>query len=624
MKNKNFGFWEVFSISSGAMISSGLFVLPAVIYAMAGNDVVWGYALAGIMVFPTLFSKAELATAMPKAGGTYFFVQRSLGPLVGSFAGFAGWFSISFKGAFALMGMGAFFKLFYPDLEEQHIKYIALGLVVVFTLLNLWDSGHAGTMQNILVAGLLGTLIFFIVAGLPQTGQESSSGNFLPLDWTLTVSAAGMVFVSFGGVTKVAALAGEVKNPGKNLPGGMFASFFVVLTLYILAVFVTVEVLDSPTLSETLIPLSLAGDAVAGIVGLVLLSVGAILSFATTANAAILSASRTPYSMSKDHILPHIFKNTATKKEIPWFSILATGIFMAIVILGLELEYLVKAASTMMLILFFLDNISVILMRESRISSYRPSFKMPLYPLFPILGMAASLFLIIGMHVVAWYVAGGFIAASLIWYLIYCRKQEITDNAMIRIVERIMNREIKSTAKIKESHNPSLHEELTEILLERDDIKADRFDQLIRSAQVLDLPGPMELDELFEQLSELLAQRLDISKDDAWEKLHSRERDSTTALEPRLAIPHIVLDGPGFDIIPVRVKGGVHFNADAENVRVIFALAGARDERNFHLKCLMAIAQIMQDDAFEKDWNSARDEEELKNLILLTKRRRMG
>jgi APA family basic amino acid/polyamine antiporter len=97
MKNKNFGFWEVFSISAGAMISSGLFVLPAVIYAMAGGDVVWGYALAGIMVFPTLFSKAELATAMPKAGGTYFFVQRSLGPLVGSFAGFAGWFSISFK-----------------------------------------------------------------------------------------------------------------------------------------------------------------------------------------------------------------------------------------------------------------------------------------------------------------------------------------------------------------------------------------------------------------------------------------------------------------------------------------------------------------------------------------------
>jgi APA family basic amino acid/polyamine antiporter len=76
------------------------------------------------MVFPTLFSKAELATAMPKAGGTYFFVQRSLGPLVGSFAGFAGWFSISFKGAFALMGMGAFFKLFLSGAGGNwHIKY---------------------------------------------------------------------------------------------------------------------------------------------------------------------------------------------------------------------------------------------------------------------------------------------------------------------------------------------------------------------------------------------------------------------------------------------------------------------------------------------------------------------
>jgi APA family basic amino acid/polyamine antiporter len=87
MKNKNFGFWEVFSISSGAMISSGLFVLPAVIYAMAGNDVVWGYALAGIMVFPTLFSKAELATAMPKAGGDLFLCPEEPGPPGGKLRG---------------------------------------------------------------------------------------------------------------------------------------------------------------------------------------------------------------------------------------------------------------------------------------------------------------------------------------------------------------------------------------------------------------------------------------------------------------------------------------------------------------------------------------------------------
>ena len=94
---KELGVVHIFSIASGAMISSGLFVLPAVVYNKAGPSIILAYIFAGILMIPAMFAKAELATAMPKSGGTYFFINRSLGPLFGTFAGFASWFSLSLK-----------------------------------------------------------------------------------------------------------------------------------------------------------------------------------------------------------------------------------------------------------------------------------------------------------------------------------------------------------------------------------------------------------------------------------------------------------------------------------------------------------------------------------------------
>ena len=88
---------DVFSISSGAMISSGLFVLPSIVFLKAGPSIILSYIFAALLVVPAMLAKAELATAMPKAGGVYFFVHRSLGPLFGTFTGFAAWFSLSLK-----------------------------------------------------------------------------------------------------------------------------------------------------------------------------------------------------------------------------------------------------------------------------------------------------------------------------------------------------------------------------------------------------------------------------------------------------------------------------------------------------------------------------------------------
>jgi len=116
---KQLGCLEVFAVASGAMISSGLFVLPAIAYAKAGPAVVLSYLFASLLIIPSLLSKAELSTAMPRAGGTYFYVERSLGPIWGLFGGLANWFSVALKSAFAVVGMAVLIEVILHEVFGQ-------------------------------------------------------------------------------------------------------------------------------------------------------------------------------------------------------------------------------------------------------------------------------------------------------------------------------------------------------------------------------------------------------------------------------------------------------------------------------------------------------------------------
>lgn len=125
---KSLGLLDLFVVATGAMISSGLFILPGLAFAKAGPSVIISYLLAGIICIPTLLSKAELTTAMPKAGGDYYYIMRGCGPLLGTIAGFSSWFSLSLKGAFALLGMGAYLSYITPF----PIKLLAILLCIFF------------------------------------------------------------------------------------------------------------------------------------------------------------------------------------------------------------------------------------------------------------------------------------------------------------------------------------------------------------------------------------------------------------------------------------------------------------------------------------------------------------
>ena len=128
---KSLGVRETFSIATGAMIGSGFFLLPGIAYAKAGPAVVVSYLLAAVLILPTLLSTADLATAMPRSGGTYFFVSRSIGAVAGSLDGIGAWVAMVAESAFALVARGYYLGVIARWPVEEHLTFFVKGIAIV-------------------------------------------------------------------------------------------------------------------------------------------------------------------------------------------------------------------------------------------------------------------------------------------------------------------------------------------------------------------------------------------------------------------------------------------------------------------------------------------------------------
>jgi APA family basic amino acid/polyamine antiporter len=599
---------HVFSIATGAMISSGIFILPGRAFSFTGPSVFISYVFAGILATTGMLSQAELVSAMPRAGGTYFYVTRSMGPAVGTVDGLLTWFSLSLKSALALVGMGAFVNL----VVSIDIRFVALGFCIIFLGINLLGVKEAARIQVGLVALLLGLMILYIFLGIPHI-RFTRFEPFATRGISGILSTTGFVFISFGGLLKVAALAEEVKEPGKTIPLGMILSLFIVMMLYIIVVFVTVGVIDGAALGGSLTPLSDAASVVTGLWGKLLLSTAALIAFVTTANAGIMAASRYPLALSRDALIPEFINRVNERFQTPHIALFITGIFM-IASLFLNLNVLVKAASTVMILSYLFACLSIIILRESRLQNYRPSFRTPLYPYLQIVGILGFGALIYGMGKESLLVSALLVVGGLFIYWFYGRIRANREFALLYLLRRITAKEIVGRM---------LESELRDIIRERDDIIKDRFDRLIEESPILDLEGVINSEDLFRLISKTITKATGVSSDELFHLLQARERESSTAITPFLAIPHIIIEGEmRFSICMVRSKEGIHFSAESPAVRAVFVLIGTRDERNFHLRALSAIAQIVHDPAFESRWMRATSREDLRDIVLLGKRKR--
>jgi amino acid transporter/mannitol/fructose-specific phosphotransferase system IIA component (Ntr-type) len=605
---KELSLLNVFCIASGAMISSGLFILPGLAHSRAGPAVVLSYLIAGLLAMTGMLSQAELVSAMPKAGGTYFYIARAMGPTMGTIDGLITWFSLSLKSAFALVGTAAFAAL----IIDADIRMIAVALCVVFVVINLIGIRQAGRLQVGLVAGLLAILVFYVVRGIPAVRIESFQ-PFAPHGAASVFYTAGFVFVSYGGLLKAASMAEEVKDPARVVPLGMILSLLVVTILYMLVVFVTSGVLGAQELEGSLTPISDGAAAFMGHGGMIALSIAAILAFVSTANAGIMAASRYPLALSRDNLLPEFLSRISSRFKTPYVAILVTGVFMLVAVF-LKLDVLVKAASAILILTYTFSCLSVVVLRESRLQNYQPRFRSPLYPWLQIAGVCGFGFLLYEIGSTALLASSILVISGLFVYWFYGRIKASREFALIYLIERITAKEITTR---------SLETELKDIIRERDDILKDRFDHIIEDCMVLDIDMAVTMEDFFQLAADRMSDRLDIEPDVLYDLFIAREKESTTVLSAHLAIPHIILGGEHkFDILLARCRPGVKFPGEAPDVHAIFVLAGTRDERPFHLRSLAAIAQIVQDRHFEDRWMAARRKGDLRDVILLGERRR--
>ncbi len=621
--NKELRLFDVYVLALGPMLSSGFFLLPGLAAAKTGGSVALAYLLAGALVFPAMLSKAELATAMPRAGGTYYYFDRSLGPIMGTVGGLGTWLTLSLKSAFALIGMGAYLVLFL----DAPIRPVAIALTVTFAVVAWTGARMSARLQRVLVTTVLGFLllffafgIFFITGGDGAAVQERFS-PFLTHGLEGLLATTGLVFVSYAGLTKVASVSEEVSNPDRSIPLGMFLALTTASLVYLLGVSLMVAVLDSEVLHGDLTPVATAGlaflDWIPRSVALPLLVLPALAGFAAAGNAGIMAASRFPFAMGRDRLLSKRFAELS-RYRTPTLGILTTASLMILAIATLDVVGVAKLASTFKLLVFALVNLSVIVMRESGLASYDPGYRSPLYPWLQIFGLLGPFLLIAVMGLMPILFTLGLIAVGLGWYFYYARPRVARYGALYHWFERLGQRRYEG-----------LDTELRGILKEKGLRAEDPFDEVVGRAVVVDLPDAASFEDAVRRASGLLSQRLPLGAQRLAEGFLHGTRTGATPVSHGAALPHLRLpeaDSP--ELALVRSRAGVNiaigdqFADDRSHgmlIHALFFLVSPEENPGQHLRLLAGIAERVDDEDFMEAWLSSR-EYELKEAILRDER----
>lgn len=619
---KELTLFDVYVIGLGPMLSSGFFLLPGLAAAMTGSSVVLAYFLASLLAVPAALSIAELSTAMPRAGGIYYFLDRSLGPMVGTVGGLGTWLVLVLKSAFALVGMGAYLALFV----HLPIRTVAIVLTLVFALVNMVGAKHSGSLQRVLVGTVLGFLVLFLVQGLVALlgrplAAENAFEPFMSLGVEGLVATMGLVFISFAGPLKVASVAEEVRSPDRTIPAAIFLGLLTASLIYVAGVYVMVATIAPSVFHGDLTPFATAGTALfgwlPGPVALTLVALPALAGLAASANAGLMAASRYPLAMARDKLVSPLFA-VVGRFGTPTVSIFATATLMVFSIALLPVLTIAKLASAFLLLIFSLVNLAVIVMRESGLESYDPGFRAPLYPWVHVIGLLVPFLLIAEMGIMPIGFSIGLVAVGLVWYFRYARRRIKRAGALLHWFHRLARRpydaaEVELRGLLQEEGQPTL----------------DPFDEVIGRAFTVDLPSEATFEDAARKAAQLFAERLPMSAERlATGFLHGVKTGATPVLRCA-ALPHLRLaeiDSQAMVIMRslegMQVATGDQFTdrTHREQVHALFFLVSPWPSPGNHLRTLAEIvARVAQED-FLEEWLSIPDKQGFKEAILRNER----
>ncbi len=409
------------AVSIGGMLS-GIFVLPGLAVGITGSSVWLAFLVAALCILPAVLSKSELGTAMPKSGGTYVYIERAFGPLFGTIAGIGLWLSLLLKSAFSLVGLSAYLYV-VVNIDEAYTKAIALLALLLIFLLNVFGLKKVEKTQLFIVSVSIVSLIVIIVLGFNSFDARLTEPVFS--DGTDGfIAGVAFLYISYAGVTKIAAIAGEIKNPAKNLPLTMIISLFLITTIYCMVALALVGNVEASILATDIKPIhtlfqTVGGDTfglIAGVVG--------VLTLMSMANSGVLASSRFPFAMSKDGLLPGYLAGINSKFMTPASAILTTSTLIALAIIFLDVVKIAKLASAFKVLMFIFNELTVIVLRETNAQWYKPTFKSPLYPYVQIFGILSGIVLLAYLGIMPVVSVLGVVILGFLIFLVYGSKSE--------------------------------------------------------------------------------------------------------------------------------------------------------------------------------------------------------
>jgi len=389
-------------INAGGIIGSGIFMVPATVAMFTGSAslffMVW--IAGGIVSLFGALSVAELGAAMPRAGGQYVYLSEAYGPVWGYLYG---WSAVAVINTASIAAVGVAFseylRFFFP-ITDVSIKGIAVATIVLLTIINILDVKSGARFQNLFTISKLGAIFVIIILGLVMEGgsNQNLSPFFSDQSFTELVGPLGLAMVSvlwtFDGWIFITYVAGEVKNPGRNIPLSLIFCMLIVVTIYLLLNYVLIYTLGFTGMNGSDLVVSDAASVFLGNKGAAIVTLIILISLIGANNGFVLTSARINYAMAKDKLFFYQasqihprFKSPANALIIQcvWASLLTfTGTFNQLI------TYIIFASW----IFYGMSAGAVIILRNKKPDMERP-YKTPAYPWIPIIFILFAIFLTI-------------------------------------------------------------------------------------------------------------------------------------------------------------------------------------------------------------------------------------
>jgi basic amino acid/polyamine antiporter, APA family len=590
---RTLGVASVFAICTGAAFSSGFFLLPGFAADETGPSLPLAFLVAGFLMLPTIYTISELSSAMPRSGGPYFFMTRSFGPLIGIFGAVGKYVQLLLKGAFAFVGAGVYFSL----IMDANIKMVALILIGLFTVINLMGIKQTATTEKILVAVLILLLTYFVLAGIAQIYSEDFDFEnefqpLLPFGMGGFFSAIALVFVSYGGMGQVASVAEEIKNPARSIPKGMMRALWVSTFFYVAGTIIMIALVSGENLRDNMVPAATAAEQINTIpLPVIVMVLAALAAFASTGNAAVLSAARYPLALSRDKLVWNKFSDI-DKKGIPKYAVFLTGILLTMLVLLFDVQEIAKLASAFLLFVFMGMCLALIVFRESKSKEYKPEYKTPLYPWMQIAGTAIYLSLIIisGLNAVLFILA--VMVISSLWFYFGIRESTTFSAAVYPLFGRIARSGMQGTGNAEEESG---------------------FVSLVKRAIFIEPDEKISVDEAIREAAHAIRERLGGEREKIEQILHDEVKHWMHKVKFNISVAPVLLEGINQPEMII-MKGKIKIDEGSSNGLIILL-----DDRKASARMLKLTTQfeaVIKKEKFHEAWEKAESANEIKKSLL--------